>query len=96
MLKSALPAGIPAELGTTQNAFLKSNSPYISTHLRSSTQMEVFKMGKRRFTVSISKELKERLDEQPDVNWAEVAKQGIIKKAKQLEKFERLEREGVI
>jgi len=32
----------------------------------------------------------------PHINWPEVAKQGIIKKAKQLEKFERLEREGVI
>jgi len=50
----------------------------------------------KRFTISISKELKERLDEMPDVNWAEVAKQGIIKKAKQLEKFEELERKGVI
>lgn len=50
----------------------------------------------KRFTVAIPKELKDELDEMPDVNWPEVAKQGIIKKVKQLEKFERLEREGVI
>ncbi|MEA3255473.1 MAG: hypothetical protein U9Q22_06530 [Candidatus Altiarchaeota archaeon] len=50
----------------------------------------------KRFTVSISKEMKDMLDKRPDVNWPEVMKQGIIKKVKQLEKFERLEREGVI
>ncbi len=50
----------------------------------------------RRFTISIPKELKEKLDAMPEINWPEVAKEGIIEKAKKLEKFERLEREGVI
>jgi len=50
----------------------------------------------KRFTVSISKELKERLDEMPDVNWPEVAKEGVLEKLAKLQKFEELERKGVI
>lgn len=50
----------------------------------------------KRFTVSVSKEIKERMDKRPDVNWPEVIKQGIIKKTKQLQKFEQLVRDGVI
>ena len=50
----------------------------------------------KRFTVSIPKELKEKLDKNPNVNWPEVAKQGILKKLKQLEKFEELVNKGVI
>jgi len=63
--------------------------------LRLSTQEEVlFKM--KRFTISIPKELKERLDKRPDVNWAEVAKEGVVEKLKQLVKFEELVNKGVI
>ena len=50
----------------------------------------------KRFTISISKELKKKLDAMPDINWPEVAKEGIIEKARKLEKFEELERKGVI
>ena len=50
----------------------------------------------KRFTVSIPKELKERLDKMPDVNWPEVAKQAILKKLKQIEKFEDLVNRGKI
>ena len=50
----------------------------------------------RRFTVSIPKELKEELDKHPEVNWPEVAKQAVIKKAKQLLKFQQLINEGKI
>ena len=63
--------------------------------MRLSTQEEVlFKM--KRFTISIPKELKERLDKRPDVNWAEVAKEGVVEKLKQLVKFEELVNKGVI
>lgn len=44
-----------------------------------------------RTTFSISKELKERLDKRPDVNWPEVFKEGLRKK---LEIFERLHARG--
>lgn len=50
----------------------------------------------KRFTVSIPKELKEKLDAIPDINWSEVAKEGVIEKLSKLEKFEKLERKGVI
>jgi len=50
----------------------------------------------KRFTVSISKELKEKLDAMPDVNWPEVAKEGVLEKLAKLQKFEELERKGVI
>lgn len=48
----------------------------------------------KRFTVSIPKELKERLDEMPEVNWPEVAKQAVLEKLAQLLKFEELEAKG--
>ena len=50
-------------------------------------------MGVVRTTFSISKELKERLDERPDINWSEVFKEGIRKK---LEKLEQLRARGEI
>ena len=48
----------------------------------------------KRFTVNISKELKQRIDKMPQVNWSEIAKQGILKKLAQLEKFEQLVNRG--
>lgn len=48
----------------------------------------------KRFTVSIPKELKARLDARPDVNWPEVIKEGFKEKLSRLEKFEELERQG--
>lgn len=50
----------------------------------------------KRFTVSIPKKLKERLDARPDVNWPEVVKEGFKEKIAKLEKFEELERKGVL
>ena len=50
----------------------------------------------RRFTISVSKEIKRELEAMPEINWPEVAKEGIIEKARKLEKFEELERRGVI
>ncbi len=50
----------------------------------------------KRFTVSIPRELKERIDKMPEINWPEVAKQGILKKLDKLEKFQKLENEGKI
>jgi hypothetical protein len=40
-----------------------------------------------RTTFSIPKELKERMDKRPEVNWPEVFKQGLIKKVEQLKKL---------
>jgi len=50
----------------------------------------------KRFTVSIPKELKERIDKMPHINWPQIAKQGVLKKLKQLQKFERLVNQGKI
>ncbi len=41
----------------------------------------------KRFTVSVSKEFKAKLDKHPDVNWPEVMKQGIRKRLELLEKL---------
>lgn len=49
----------------------------------------------KRFTVSITKDLKEKLDKMPQVNWSEVAKEGILRKLEKLEKFEELDKRGV-
>lgn len=40
-----------------------------------------------RTTFSIPKELKERIDKRPDVNWPEVFKEGLRKKLEALEKL---------
>ena len=40
-----------------------------------------------RTTFSIPKELKERMDKRPDVNWPEVFKQGLKKRLEILEKL---------
>ena len=48
----------------------------------------------KRFTVSIPKELKDKLDKIPGINWPEVAKEGILEKLFKLEKFEKLENRG--
>lgn len=44
-----------------------------------------------RTTFSIPKELKEKLDSKPEINWPEVFKQGIRQK---LEKLEKLQAKG--
>jgi len=40
-----------------------------------------------RTTFSISKELKERLDKRPEVNWPEIFKQGLKEKVEQLKRL---------
>ncbi|MBL7101004.1 MAG: hypothetical protein ISS23_03565 [Nanoarchaeota archaeon] len=50
----------------------------------------------KRVTFSIPKELKDKLDKYPDINWSEVAKEGIKKWLIKLEKFEQLENKGEI
>ncbi len=47
-----------------------------------------------KLTLSFPKELKERLDKMPEVNWNEVIVSGIKKKVEQLEKFEELVNKG--
>ncbi|MBN2251800.1 MAG: hypothetical protein JW724_06985 [Candidatus Altiarchaeota archaeon] len=56
--------------------------------------LEVLRM--KRFTVSLPKELKKKLEAMPDINWPEVAKEGLVEKLTKLEKFKKLENEGVI
>ena len=47
----------------------------------------------KRMTFSISKELKERFDKHPEVNWPEIFKQGILKK---LDKLMELRKRGLL
>jgi len=49
-----------------------------------------------KLTLSIPKELKDKLDKIPQVNWPEVIRAGIKKKVEQLERFEQLVNKGVI
>lgn len=47
-----------------------------------------------KITLSFPKELKEKMDKQPEVNWPEIIR-GIIKEwVRKLEKFEELDRKG--
>ena len=41
-------------------------------------------------TLSVSKELKKMMDEHPEINWSEVARQSIIQKLTLLAKMDRL------
>ena len=42
------------------------------------------------FTVSISEELKKKIDEHPEINWAEYLKQRFELRIRELRKFEEL------
>lgn len=45
----------------------------------------------KRFTINIPQELKQKIDKMPQVNWPEIAKEGILK---QLDKVEKLTSRG--
>ncbi len=45
-------------------------------------------------TLSISKELKKRMDEFPEINWPEVLKARLKKRAEALLKFEEMRKKG--
>jgi len=47
-------------------------------------------------TLSISGELKKRMDEFPDVKWSEILRRIVIRRVKQLKEFERLVERGEI
>ena len=48
------------------------------------------------FTISIPEELKKRIDEYPEINWAEYLKQRFEIRVKDLKKFEELKNSGRI
>ena len=48
------------------------------------------------FTVSIPEELKKRIDEHPEINWAEYLKKRFEQRIKELIKFEELKNSGKI
>ena len=50
----------------------------------------------KRFTVSIPKELKKGMNNLPEVNWPEVIKHGILRRLKQIQKFEKLVNKGEV
>lgn len=46
------------------------------------------------FTISISKELKKKIDEHPEINWGEYLKKRFELRIKELSKFEELKNSG--
>ena len=46
------------------------------------------------FTVSIPEELKKKMDEHPEINWAEYLKKRFEVRIKELKKFEELKNSG--
>ena len=48
------------------------------------------------FTISIPKELKKRIDEHPEINWAEYLKKRFEQIIKELSKFQELKNSGKI
>ena len=46
------------------------------------------------FTVSIPEELKKKIDEHPEINWAEYLKKRFEQRMKELNKFEELRNSG--
>lgn len=58
------------------------------------TKFSLFKMAT--FTVSISEELKKKIDEHPEINWAEYLKKRFESRIKELKKFEELKNSGKV
>ena len=54
----------------------------------------VFKM--ETFTVSIPEDLKKKIDEHPEINWAEYLKKKFEMRIRELKKFEELKNSGKI
>lgn len=50
----------------------------------------------KRFTVSIPEDLKKKIDAMPHINWPEVAKQAVLKKLEQMQKFQSMVNHGRI
>jgi len=48
------------------------------------------------FTISIPEDLKKKIDEHPDINWAEYLKKRFEIRIKELKKFEELKNSGKI
>lgn len=48
------------------------------------------------FTISIPEDLKKKIDQHPDINWAEYLKQRLEVKIKEFKKFEELKNSGRI
>ena len=48
------------------------------------------------FTISAPKELARLQEKYPEINWNEVMKQGILKRLKELQKFEELQKKGTL
>ena len=48
------------------------------------------------FTVSLQEELKKKIDEHPEINWAEYIKQRFERKIQELKRFEQLKNAGRI
>ncbi|MEK6850314.1 MAG: hypothetical protein AABX85_01940 [Nanoarchaeota archaeon] len=48
------------------------------------------------FTISIPEELKKKIDEHPEINWAEYLKQRFIIRIMELKKFEEIKNSGRI
>jgi hypothetical protein len=48
------------------------------------------------FTISIPEELKKKIDEHPEINWAEYLKQRFLVRIRELRKFEELKNSGRI
>ena len=46
------------------------------------------------FTISLSEELKKKIDEHPEINWAEYVKKRFELRVKELDKFEKLKNSG--
>ncbi len=45
-------------------------------------------------TISLPKELKERLDKHPDINWSEIFRRSFKNKVRDLEEFEKFKKRG--
>lgn len=48
------------------------------------------------FTISMPKDLKKKIDEHPEINWAEYLKKKFEQRIKELKKFEELKNSGKI
>jgi len=74
------------------NRFTKPKGLNILTNICLYTKISLLKMGT--FTVSIPKDLKKKLDEHSEINWAEYLKKRFELRIKELKKFEELKNSG--
>ena len=76
---------------------IKAKSKGLNIYTNYSVYTKIKYMNKMvTFTISIPEELKKKIDEHPEINWAEYLKKRFVERMAELKKFEELKSRGKI